>query len=118
MRTAAVLYFYEVDAVGRRRAFAIGGGQEETNSTQNQLLAEMDGLGDREQNVVVIGATNAPEDSLDPALLRPGRFDRKIYVEMPDLREREELFKYYLSKVKFDDKLDVGRLARRAVGKS
>lgn len=113
-----IVFLDEVDAVGRRRAFAIGGGQEETNSTQNQLLAEMDGLGDREQNVVVIGATNAPEDSLDPALLRPGRFDRKIYVEKPDLQEREELFKYYLSKVKFDEKLDIGRLARRTVGKS
>src|SRR3989338_9914119 len=117
MRTAAVLYFYEVDAVGRRRAFAIGGGQEETNSTQNQLLAEMDGLGDREQNVVVIGATNAPEDSLDPALLRPGRFDRKIYVEKPDLQEREDLFKYYLSKIKYEESLDIARFARKAVGK-
>lgn len=113
-----IVFLDEVDAVGRRRAFAIGGGQEETNSTQNQLLAEMDGLGDREQNVVVIGATNAPEDSLDPALLRPGRFDRKIYVEKPDLQEREELFKYYLSKIKYDDNLDIGRLARRTVGKS
>ena len=113
-----IVFLDEVDAVGRRRAFAIGGGQEETNSTQNQLLAEMDGLGDQEKNVVVIGATNAPEESLDPALLRPGRFDRKIFVEKPDLNEREELFKYYLSKIKYDENLDIGRLARKAVGSS
>ena len=78
----------------------------------------MDGLGDKEENVIVIGATNASESSLDEALLRPGRFDRKIYVEKPDLAEREELFRYYLSKVNFDSNLDVARLARKAVSKS
>lgn len=113
-----IVFLDEVDAVGRRRTHSIGGGSEETNSTQNQLLAEMDGLGDKAENVVVIGATNAPEDSLDPALLRPGRFDRKIFVEKPDLSEREDLFKYYLSKVKYEEKVDIGRLARRTVGKS
>ncbi len=113
-----IVFLDEVDAIGRRRAFAIGGGSEETNSTQNQLLAEMDGLGDKVENVIVIGATNAAEDSLDPALLRPGRFDRKIYVDKPDLQEREDLFKYYLSKIKVDESLDVARFARKAVGKT
>ncbi len=113
-----VIFIDEIDAVGRKRVFSAFGGTEETNSTQNQLLAEMDGLGDKEENVIVIGATNASEDSLDAALLRPGRFDRKIYVERPDLAEREELFRYYLSKIKYDSNLDVARLARKAVRKS
>lgn len=113
-----IIFIDEIDAVGRKRVFSAFGGTEETNSTQNQLLAEMDGLGDKEENVIVIGATNASEDSLDAALLRPGRFDRKIYVDKPDLREREELFRYYLSKIKYDESLDVARFSRKAVGKS
>ena len=87
-----IVFIDEIDAVGRKRVFSAFGGTEETNSTQNQLLAEMDGLGDKEENVIVIGATNAAQDTLDEALLRPGRFDRKIFVEKPDLQEREELF--------------------------
>ncbi len=114
-----IIFIDEVDSIGRKREmFSMGGGGQETNSTQNQLLAEMDGIGSREENVIVIGATNAPEESMDAALLRPGRFDRKIYVERPDLQEREDLFRYYLSKVKHDETLDVGRLARKAVQKS
>ena len=113
-----IIFIDEIDAVGRKRVFSAFGGTEETNSTQNQLLAEMDGLGDTEQNVIVIGATNAQIDTMDEALLRPGRFDRKIFVEKPDLAEREELFRYYLSKVSFDPALDVARLARKAVQKS
>ena len=113
-----VIFIDEIDAVGRKRVFSAFGGTEETNSTQNQLLAEMDGLGDKEENVVVIGATNAQEDSLDAALLRPGRFDRKIFVERPDLEEREQLFRYYLSKIKFDPSLDIARFSRKAVRKS
>ncbi len=113
-----IIFLDEIDAVGRKRVFSAFGGTEETNSTQNQLLAEMDGLGEREENVIVIGATNAAEQSLDEALLRPGRFDRKIFVEKPDLGEREELFRYYLSKVSTDPDLDVARLARKAVTKS
>lgn len=113
-----VIFIDEIDSVARKRVFSAFGGTEETNSTQNQLLAEMDGLGDKEENVIVIGATNAAEDTLDAALLRPGRFDRKIYVEKPDLTEREELFRYYLSKIKFDPNLDIARLARKSVQKS
>jgi len=113
-----IIFIDEIDAVGRKRVFSAFGGTEETNSTQNQLLAEMDGLKDKDENVIVIGATNAAEDSLDEALLRPGRFDRKIYVDRPDLAEREALFRYYLSKIKFDENLDIGRFARKAVHKS
>ena len=113
-----IVFIDEIDAVGRKRVFSAFGGTEETNSTQNQLLAEMDGLGEHEENVIVIGATNAAENTMDEALLRPGRFDRKIYVEKPDLSEREELFRYYLTKVSADPNLDVARLARKAVGKS
>src|SRR3989338_2373275 len=78
----------------------------------------MDGLDTGAENVIVIGATNAAEDSLDPALLRPGRFDRKVYILRPGLDGREKLFKYYLGKVKHDAAIDVGHLARKAVGKS
>ncbi len=113
-----IIFLDEIDAVGRKRVFSAFGGTEETNSTQNQLLAEMDGLKDKDENVIVIGATNAAQDSLDEALLRPGRFDRKIFVDKPDLQEREELFRYYLSRVKFDEKIDVARFARKAVQKS
>jgi len=112
-----ILFIDEIDAIGRSRSFSFMGGQE-TNSTLNQVLAEMDGLKEKEQNIVVIGATNAPEQHLDDALLRPGRFDRKIMVTFPSQEDREELFKFYLDKVKAESNLDLGRLARRAVGKS
>jgi len=78
----------------------------------------MDGLKEKDYNVVVIGATNAPEGFLDPALLRPGRFDRKIYVDLPNLIEREKLFEYYLKDVKYDASLDCKRLSRLVVGNS
>ncbi len=114
-----IVFIDEIDAVARRRVFSVFGGTEETNSTQNQLLAEMDGLKtDDRYNIVVIGATNASEDTLDPALLRPGRFDRKIYIDKPSLKDREKIFAYYLAKVKHEPNIDVGRLARRAVYKS
>ncbi|MDP8259353.1 MAG: AAA family ATPase [Candidatus Aadella gelida] len=112
-----ILFIDELDAIGRSRAFSFMGGQE-TNSTLNQLLAEMDGLKGTEDNIVVIGATNANEQHMDQALLRPGRFDRKIMVTNPSQDDREELFKFYLKKVKAEESLDLGRLARRAVGKS
>lgn len=112
-----IIFIDEIDAIGRSRTFSFLGGQE-TNSTLNQVLAEMDGLKAKEENIVVIGATNAPEEHMDEALLRPGRFDRKIIVTKPSQDDREELFKYYLSKVEVEEGLDLGRLARRAVGKS
>jgi len=112
-----IIFIDELDAMGRKRTFNQFGGQE-SNNTQNQLLVEMDGLGSKAENVIVIGATNAPEDTMDEALLRPGRFDRKVYISKPSLAGREKLFTYYLGKVKHDGSIDVSRLARKAVGKS
>lgn len=111
-----VVFIDELDAVGARRSVDRGfGGQTEFNTTLNQLLVEMDGLKEKDYNIVVMGATNAPESFLDPALLRPGRFDRKIYVDLPNLEEREKLFDYYLKKVKYDPSLEIPRLARMTV---
>ena len=112
-----IIFIDEIDAIGRSRTFSFMGGQE-TNSTLNQLLAEMDGLKGKEENIVVIGATNAHEQHLDQALLRPGRFDRKLMVTAPSQEDREKLFEFYLKKVKAEEELDLGRLARRAVGKT
>lgn len=113
----AILFIDEIDAIGRTRTFSFMSGQE-TNTTLNQLLVEMDGLQNEKENVVVIAATNSPEEVLDPALLRPGRFDRKIYVERPSLEGREEILRYYLSKVQYDKTIDIARLARKAVYKT
>ncbi len=112
-----IVFIDELDAMGQRRTFnQFGSG--EGNTTQNQLLVAMDGLGDRAENIIVIGATNAAEDILDPALLRPGRFDRKVYIKKPNLEGRESLFRFYLSKIKYEAALDCKRLARKAVDKS
>ena len=116
---ASMIFIDELDAIGRQRnLFSQGGGGQETSSTQNQLLVEMDGLKQKEENVIIIGATNAQEESLDPALLRPGRFDRKIYIDRPSLADREQIFQYYLGKVKYAPEVEVGRLARRSVYKT
>ncbi len=112
-----IVFVDELDAIGHRRVFNQFGGAE-TNNTQNQLLVEMDGLSGRQENIIVIGATNANEDVLDPALLRPGRFDRKVYIRKPSLEGREALFKYYLGKVKYEKSIDCKRLARKAIDKS
>lgn len=113
-----IIFIDELDAMGRNRVFNQFGGGSETNTTQNQLLVEMDGLTGKEENIIIIGATNAAEDVLDPALLRPGRFDRKVYITKPGLDGREALFKFYLGKVKHESSVDYKRLARKAVGKS
>ncbi|MFH1867616.1 MAG: AAA family ATPase [Candidatus Omnitrophota bacterium] len=113
-----IIFIDELDAVGRKRSYSYLGGGMETNTTQNQLLVEMDGLKEKEQNVIVIGATNAPEQEMDDALKRPGRFDRKVYIDKPNLEGREKLFEFYLSKVKYDKSIDIKRLARQAVYKS
>ncbi|MCX5687356.1 MAG: AAA family ATPase [Candidatus Omnitrophica bacterium] len=115
---AAIIFIDELDAIGRQRSFSFMGGGQETNSTQNQLLVEMDGLQDKDCNVIIIGATNAAESILDEALLRPGRFDRKIYIDRPNLQEREKVFAYYFKKIKYDSSIDMARLARQAVHKS
>ncbi|MBI4057379.1 MAG: AAA family ATPase [Elusimicrobia bacterium] len=116
---AAIIFIDELDVVGRTRVFYDAfGGSSEGNSTLNQLLVEMDGLVEGDDHVVVIGATNAAEDVLDAALLRPGRFDRKIYVGRPNLEERQKIFDYYIKKVQYDPQMEVGRLARKAVYKT
>jgi ATP-dependent metalloprotease FtsH len=115
---SCIVFVDEIEVIGRGRTFSFMGAGEETNSTQNQLLVEMDGLGSRTENVIVIGATNANEKVLDAALLRPGRFDRKLYIDKPNLQEREQLYRHYLSKVQHDPELDIGHLARKSVNKS
>lgn len=115
---ACIVFIDELDVIGRGRVFSFMGAGEETNSTQNQLLVEMDGLESSQANVVVIGATNSPIEVLDPALLRPGRFDRKIYIGKPNLKERKEIFEYYLKKVKHDPNIDIDKLAKKTVYKS
>lgn len=116
---ACIIFIDEIEVLGRTRVTydAFGGGQE-GNQTLNQLLVEMDGLTDSDAPVVVIGAMNMAEETLDPALLRPGRFDRKISVGMPNLQEREQIFAYYAKKIKVDAGMDMARLARKAVYKS
>lgn len=120
LKGGCLVFIDEIDAVGAQRAADSGfGGQTETNTTLNQLLVEMDGLKEKDFNIVIIGATNMPEYFLDAALLRPGRFDRKIYVDKPNLEDREKLFAYYLKKVKYDENsVKFDRLARITVGNS
>ena len=113
-----IIFIDELDAIGRTRSFSFMGGGQETNTTQNQLLVEMDGLKDKAENVIVIGATNAAEGILDPALLRPGRFDRKVYIDIPGVEGRQKIFEYYLKKIKCAPDMNILRLARKAVFKS
>jgi cell division protease FtsH len=115
---ACIVFIDEIEVIGRGRTFSYMGGGEETNSTQNQLLVEMDGLNNKKSNVIVIAATNADETVLDRALLRPGRFDRKISITLPNLKEREALIAYYLKKVKISSEVKIDKLARKAVYKS
>ena len=111
-----IIFIDELDAVGTSRGTDLGfGAQTERNNTVNELLVQMDGLESQRYNIVVIGATNADESVLDQALIRPGRLDRKIYVDFPGLSDREKIFKFYLTKVKAEPDIDVARLARRAV---
>ncbi len=112
---ACIVFIDEIEVIGRGRTFSYMGGGEETNSTQNQLLVEMDGLESNKNNIIVIGATNANEEVLDKALLRPGRFDRKITVNLPNFKDREKLFDFYLSKVKADKTIDVAKLAKKTI---
>lgn len=115
-----IIFIDEIDALGARRGLDSGfGGTSEHNQTLNQLLVEMDGLKEQDSNIIIIGATNVPQTYLDPALLRPGRFDRKIYVDKPNLEDRCKIFEYYLKKVKYDENdIKIERLARITVGYS
>ncbi|MEA1965299.1 MAG: ATP-dependent zinc metalloprotease FtsH [Candidatus Aerophobetes bacterium] len=109
-----IIFIDELDAVGRQRFAGIGGGHDEKEQTLNQLLTELDGFDTRE-GVIIIGATNRP-DVLDSALLRPGRFDRRITVNIPDLKEREEILALYVRDKPVTDEVDVKVLARRTPG--
>lgn len=111
-----IIFIDELEVLGRKRVFYDAfGGSSEGNSTLNQLLVEMDGIVDNDANVIVMGAMNAAEDVLDPALLRPGRFDRKVQITRPNLQERQEIFEFYARKIKMDPTIDYARLARKAI---
>ncbi|MFC1568271.1 ATP-dependent zinc metalloprotease FtsH [Candidatus Margulisiibacteriota bacterium] len=110
----AIIFMDEIDAVGRHRGAGLGGGHDEREQTLNQLLVEMDGF-DPKTNVIVIAATNRP-DILDPALLRPGRFDRQVVLDKPDLRGREEILKIHAKGKPLAKDVDFNVMARRTPG--
>ena len=109
-----IIFIDEIDAVGRHRGAGLGGGHDEREQTLNQLLVEMDGF-EGNEGVIVIAATNRP-DVLDPALLRPGRFDRQVVVGLPDVRGREQILKVHLRKVAVDDDVQASLIARGTPG--
>ncbi|MCA8913963.1 MAG: ATP-dependent zinc metalloprotease FtsH [Planctomycetes bacterium] len=109
-----IIFVDEIDAVGRRRGTGVGGGHDEREQTLNALLVEMDGIGSSE-GVIILAATNRP-DVLDNALLRPGRFDRQVYIDLPDLRGREEILRVHLKKVKAGTSIDANEIARLIPG--
>ena len=110
----AIIFIDEIDAVGRKRGSGLGGGHDEKEQTLNQLLVEMDGFA-RSEGIIVLAATNRP-DILDPALLRPGRFDRQIHVGRPDVKGREEILKVHAKGKKLDDSVNLKTVARSTAG--
>ena len=115
-KAPCIVFIDEIDTIGKKRDGANIGGNDEREQTLNQLLTEMDGF-DGSKGVVILAATNRP-DSLDPALLRPGRFDRRIPVELPDLKGREEILKVHARKIKISDNVDFHEIAKAASGAS
>ncbi len=116
-KAPCIVFIDEIDTIGKKRdGSGMGGGNDEREQTLNQLLTEMDGF-DGSKGVVILAATNRP-DSLDPALLRPGRFDRRIPVELPDLQGREEILKVHAKKIKIADSVRFDEIAKAAVGAS
>ena len=111
-----IIFIDEIDAVGRHRGHGVGGGHDEREQTLNALLVEMDGF-DTQEGVIIIAATNRP-DVLDPALLRPGRFDRQITVNLPDVKGREEILRVHAKKVKLAEGVDLAVVARGTPGYS
>ena len=111
-----ILFIDEIDAVGRSRGSGLGGGHDEREQTLNQILVEMDGF-DTTTGVIVIAATNRA-DVLDPALLRPGRFDRQVAITLPDINEREDILRIHASHVKTDPEVDLKKIARATPGAS
>ncbi len=110
----AILFIDEIDAVGRQRGAGVGGGSDEREQTLNQILVELDGF-DRDTRVIVLAATNRP-DILDPALLRPGRFDRRVILDLPDLNDREAILKIHVQQKPVDTKVDLRKVAQRTPG--
>jgi cell division protease FtsH len=111
-----LIFIDEIDAVGRHRGHGMGGGHDEREQTLNQLLVEMDGF-DAQEGVIIIAATNRP-DVLDPALLRPGRFDRQVTVSLPDVKGREQILRVHAKKVKLSENVDLAATARGTPGYS
>ena len=115
-KAPCIVFIDEIDTIGKKRDGQFAGGNDEREQTLNQLLTEMDGF-DSSKGVVILAATNRP-DSLDPALLRPGRFDRRIPVELPDLKGREEILKVHARKIKISDDVNFSDIAKAAPGAS
>ena len=115
-KAPCIVFIDEIDAIGQKRSGGRYGGNDEREQTLNQLLTEMDGFDDN-SGVIILAATNRPE-SLDPALTRPGRFDRRVPVELPDLKGREEILKVHAKKIKLAENVDFGTVARMASGAS
>jgi cell division protease FtsH len=110
----AIVFIDEIDAVGRQRGAGLGGGHDEREQTLNQILVEMDGF-DTDANVIVMAATNRP-DVLDPALLRPGRFDRRVTIDNPDIKEREAILKIHVRNKPLEEDVDLKQIAERTPG--
>ncbi len=115
-KAPCIVFIDEIDAIGQKRDGRLGGGNDEREQTLNQLLTEMDGFGGN-TGVIILAATNRPE-TLDPALTRPGRFDRRVPVELPDLKGREAILRVHAKKVKLAQNIDFERIARMASGAS
>ncbi|WP_157721221.1 AAA family ATPase, partial [Salmonella enterica] len=109
-----IIFIDEIDAVGRQRGAGLGGGHDEREQTLNQMLVEMDGF-EGNEGIIVIAATNRP-DVLDPALLRPGRFDRQVVVGLPDVRGREQILKVHMRRVPLATDIDAAIIARGTPG--
>ena len=110
----SLIFIDEIDAIGRQRGMGIGGGHDEREQTLNQILIEMDGFDERTE-VIVLAATNRP-DMLDPALVRPGRFDRKISIPLPDLDDRKGIIKIHMKDKPFEENVDIEDIAKKTVG--
>lgn len=110
----SIIFIDEIDAIGRARGTGLGGGHDEREQTLNQILSEMDGF-NQEDPVIIIAATNRP-DVLDPALIRPGRFDRQVVIDLPHREAREKIFQVHLSKVVKNDDINYERLAKQTIG--
>src|SRR3989338_9196191 len=110
----SIVFIDEIDAVGRQRGASLGGGHDEREQTLNQILVEMDGF-EKDTNVIVMAATNRP-DVLDPALLRPGRFDRRVVVELPDIKARAEILSLHAKNKPLGKDVSVREIAERTPG--